>query len=100
MTATDVSGSRLHQRRFVLSMRLPLPDNAIHVALKIGRCFTIFIKREMLMIELDLWVVEVRIVLPAVSRNGRVFILWFVCVLNAVIEQPVSNQALALALDY
>lgn len=96
----DLVRGGFEERGPFVGMEAALPGNAFEVAgFEVVRRIAAGVEREMLVIEVDVGIVEIRVVLPVRLVSGFVLVNALVLVGDLVVEQPVGDQALLLALD-
>src|SRR5690606_21722903 len=79
-------------------MDCSFPRNAFEIVVKVSRRNTMLIEREMLVVEIGIWIVEIREVLAVLLVRRFMLVGLLVPVVNAVVEEPVRNYSLFLAL--
>ena len=89
----------LYQPRAMLPVQAPLPVDALGVPFPARRWAPVFVQREVLDVQAILGKVEVRPVLPVLSRGGGHLVGRFVPELDAALRQVVRNPQLLEALD-
>ncbi|MNZ40965.1 hypothetical protein D3C78_585020 [compost metagenome] len=81
-------------------MQLAFPLHAVQVVGEVGRRLALGVEREVLVIGVGLRVVEVRPVLAVLGGGGVALEGLLVAVVDAVVEQPVGDQPLLVALHH
>lgn len=90
---------RLQQGRRVLSMQCTLPCHSLLVARKLFGRFTLFVQSPVFQIGIGIWKVEVLTLLLVPVVCCVVLVGAFVDIAHTVVEEPVSEDYLPLALD-
>ena len=91
---------RLDQGGAVLGVHGALPVHPVEVADELLRRLPVPVEREVLVVDRDARVVEVRVVLPVVGVGGVDLVGALVDVLDPVVEEPVGDEPLALRLHH
>ncbi|MNZ95554.1 hypothetical protein D3C78_1147110 [compost metagenome] len=84
----------------LLGVQFPFPLHAVQVVGEVRRRLALSVEREVLVIGVGLRVVEIRIVLPVLGGGCLMLVRLLVAVVHAVVEQPVGDQPLLVALDH
>ena len=89
----------LDQRGTVPGMNSPLPCHALRVAYPLGGRVAVLVEREVLDVYVILREIEVRLVLPALSRRRSPRVQGFIPEPDAMLGEVVGDHKLLVALD-